>query len=73
MVCLPVKLVTYTVEGSSHVVRTHGEQEQIRYRLLVLMRPRIDQQWLSKDRREESGRDRQGSSKVLALSVGTLK
>lgn len=41
--CLPVRVVTYTVEGSSRVVRNHQEQEQIRYRLLVLMRPHIDQ------------------------------
>lgn len=41
--CLQVRAVTYTVEGSSRVVRNHQEQEQIRYRLLVMMRPRIDQ------------------------------
>lgn len=29
--------------GSSRVVRNHQEKEQIRYRLLVLMKPRIDQ------------------------------
>lgn len=43
MVCLPVRFITYTVEGSRSVARNHQEQEQIRYRLLVLMRPRIDQ------------------------------
>ena len=43
MVCLPVRVVTYILEGSSRVVRNHREQEQIRYRLLALMRPRIDQ------------------------------
>lgn len=41
--CLPVSDITETVEGSSTLVRHNQGQEQIRYRLLVLKRLRIDQ------------------------------